>query len=192
MIVRVVPTASQIEEAREGCTSQAFNDNTIDPKGQPVGNIAEIVFREWLKSYFIEHDYLAKDKKYYDFVIGGTCLDVKAKRRTGSNSDHSEIHVSLYLEDQFCHYYVVASVVVPDGHLVPSVVELIGFISKPNFWEHPAMQRVKKGQNTGTSSRPFIERADAGKLNHKHLRSMDEFRDKIETYLYKRAFGEVG
>jgi len=191
-MITITPTAQMIKTARVRSTGLAFNKNTERPdgSGQPVGNLGEIVFGEYLNELFIEHQWVGDKMFFHDFEIGLALVDVKAKRRTvscGTFSDDWDVHIETRLEDKPCHAYVFISVVVPKGLKNPSSVEIWGWLTHPAFWNHPELKRFSAQEK---DSDGFFEKMAAAKLKKQHLQPIETFIDRMRLHLYKKAFGE--
>tara|TARA_R110000803_G_scaffold178963_1_gene241407 strand:+ start:31 stop:582 length:552 start_codon:yes stop_codon:yes gene_type:complete len=178
------PTENQESEARQESSGSAFNNKTIlnNGSGQYVGNLAEIVFRDYLNESRLEHDYTAKTSYHYDFKVGDATLDIKAKQRTVKCQRDYDTHVALYQKKSPCHYYVFSSVLIPKGETQAKSVEFMGWHRKKDYWDECEMKR--KGQN----SNGLDEREDVGKMKYQQLLPMADLFLGLETHLYEKAF----
>ena len=185
--IKLVPTQDQIKEAQRCYTGRQFNGNTErkDGRGQLIGKLGEIVFRDWLNDRHIEHEYVADRKDFHDFEIAGRKVDVKSKRRTVAMRGGYMVHVETRIERMDCDYYLFTNVVVSDDGR-PTLVELLGYQPKHIFW------RLANKYGAGEKdSEGFSETMAAGKVKAENLRSMQDFLDRVELRLYQLAFGEV-
>lgn len=190
-MIIITPTAQMIKTARVRSTGRAFNKNTErkDGSGQPVGNLAEIAFSHYLDEQQIEHKWVGDKMFFHDFEIGLALVDVKAKRRTvscGTLSDDWDVHVETRLEDKHCHAYVFISVVVLKGLKDPASVEIWGWLTHSEYWNHPKLKRFLAQEK---DSDGFSEKMAAAKLKKRYLNSIETFIDRIKLHLYKKTFG---
>ena len=178
------PTQKQDAEARQESSGSSFNSKTIlkSGTGQYVGNLAEIIFRDYLNELMLEHDYTAKTSYHYDFKVGDATLDIKAKQRTVKCQRDYDTHVALYQKKSPCHYYVFSSVLIPKGETKVKSVEFMGWHRKKDYWDECEIKL--KGQN----SNGLNEREDVGKMKYHQMLPMSDLFLGLETHLYEKAF----
>jgi hypothetical protein len=174
-------TQPMIDKARSMCTGSEFNAHTHKEHGagQFVGNLGEIAFKRWLDFHFIEHEWLGSEKHYYDFVVASRKIDIKSKERTVVTTERHHFMVETRIKNVDCDYYVGVSVQIIAGEEDPKSIQLLGWISKAEFWSIP---KDEDG---------FEDRFECHKIFHSRLHSMDELLNRITARLYKIAFGEV-
>ena len=148
-------------------TGEAFNHMTIlkGGSGQHAGKLGEMAFARWLIAHDIQFTWSACDKGPFDFsvmldnrLVG---IDVKAKERNVPASHEHDAHVTADQEHYACQIYVFCNV-------TKDKPTLMGWCGKREFWSK--CRRVKKGDKEG----PFTEHVDAGKIQYKNLRPLEE------------------
>lgn len=182
MNIVMIPSKETIKHAREMMTGEAFNQHTYkkNGSGQFAGNLGELAFKSWLDHHFLEHQWVAKDKKHHDFIIARRLFDVKTKARTVSAHGNYHFMVENRIKDYPCHVYVAANVVFEslENECDPSEVELCGWINKSEFWE----------LDRDDDRKP--DRFSCHKVEYRRLRQMSDLRDRIEARLYNIAWTE--
>jgi len=184
MEVGWVPSRMMVREAIRMMTGKAFSGDTYrdNGEGQFVGNIGELAFQEWCLTFLHkeELEYIAKDKKFYDFLLCGVKFDVKSKERNMVAPPNYHAMVETRIRDEDCQYYVFASVKVPElGAKDAEYVQLLGYLNKREFWSLPRDDDGKP------------DRFPCHKIMHSRLRPMSELKENLELYAYRVAFGEV-
>jgi len=159
--VSIPITKALVGAARSKCTNVKFNRHTsrAGGGGQLTGNLGELAFKYWLRDQcFFDYECVAEQKKFHDFIIAGSKIDVKSKERTVAPRANHQCHVEERIKDEDCDYYIMASVRIPKGEVDPSSVHLLGWIKKAVFWGLPRDDDSKK--DTMVSHKVFHSRLE--------------------------------
>jgi len=167
-MIRITVSQYVHNKATEMATGEAFNSMTIldGGSGQYAGNVAELCFSEFLDSYLLNYEYVAKDMGHYDFILNGSTIDVKAKQRNVECLPHYDGNVAKSQKNYDVDLYVFASLLMNKNRALEC--QFMGWIPKAQFW-----QDCTEG-NSGDTIRGLVLRKSAGSLPYDRMRKMEE------------------
>jgi len=166
-----------LEIAKGLMSGKAFNKNSIhnDDSNQLTGFLAEIAFKRLF--WHLEFEYVGHRSFEHDYLLGAIKFDIKAKQRNVLCQPDYDIHIRTSQRNYDCDYYIFASVYKTEK------VEFMSYMRKDMFWRNCRVYSEGEGQD-------FTEKAEAGKLRYCDTLPITDLIDKVETYVYQKAFGE--